>query len=366
MKPFPKIHDWYVARAILATVILVWSVLLGLDLMLALVSEVGDVGKGHYTFARAVVHVAYSAPRRAYTLFPTAAVIGSLMSLGQLAASSELTALRALGLSRRRLSVTVAGAIALLTTLMVLNGETLAPWGERASNALKQSSTSKDTVVARYSGLWAREGDIILNAQGGQQRDEGGRQWLELRDVRLYQFEEDGRLKSIALARLAEHHPGSWLLHDVTRTVFSGNSVRREQVAQETWASKLDSAALTADLDSPRYLASAELRDAMEYRQRNGLDDSEFARHYWERWFYPLNALALCLAAVPFAFGALRSGGTGRRLFLGIVFSLGFWLLQELFVRSARAFQLDYRFAYLAPTLLMLAASAILFKRRSG
>ena len=366
MKPFPKLHDLYVARAILATVILAWSVLLGLDLMLALVTEVGDVGKGDYTFAKAIVHVAYSAPRRAYTLFPTAAVIGSLMALGQLAASSELTALRALGLSRRRLSLTVAGAIALLTALMVLNGETLAPWGERASSALKQSSTSRDTVVARYSGLWAREGDIILNAQGGQERNEGGRQWLELRDVRLYQFEEDGRLKSIALARVAEHHPGSWLLHDVTRTTFTGKSVRREQVAQETWASRLDSAALTADLDSPRYLASAELRSAMDYRERNGLDSSEFARHYWERWFYPLNALTLCLAAVPFAFGTLRSGGMGRRLFLGIVFSLGFWLLQEVFVRSARAFQLDYRFAYLAPTVLMLVASALLFRRRSG
>ena len=82
MKPFPKLHDLYVARAILATVILAWSVLLGLDLMLALVTEVGDVGKGDYTFAKAIVHVAYSAPRRAYTLFPTAAVIGSLMALG--------------------------------------------------------------------------------------------------------------------------------------------------------------------------------------------------------------------------------------------------------------------------------------------
>lgn len=366
MKPFPKLHDLYVARTVLATVLLAWAVLLGLDVMLALVTEIGEVGKGDYTFPKAVLYVAYTAPRRAYTLFPTSAVIGTLMALGQLAASSELTALRALGLSRRRLSLTVAGAVALLTAVMVFNGETLGPWGERSSNALRQTAQSRDTVVARYSGLWAREGDIILNAQGGQERNENGRQWLELREVRLYQFEEDGRLKSIALARVAEHRPGSWTLRDVTRTVFQGNAVRREHVAEEQWASRLDSTALAADIDSPRYLASTELRKAMDYRQRNGLDDSEFARHYWERWFYPLNALALVLAAVPFAFGTLRSGGLGRRLFLGIVFSLGFWLLQEVFVRSARAFDLDYRFAYLAPTLLMLATSALLFKRRSG
>lgn len=368
MKPFPKIYDRYVAQAVLGTILLTAMVLLGLDVMLALVGEIGDVGKGDYTFGKAVAHVAYSAPRRAYTLFPASAVIGALMALGQLAASSELTALRAVGLSRRRLSLTVVGAVALLTALMVVNGETLGPWGDRMSNVVKQTATHRDTVVARYSGLWAREGEVILNAQGGQERSDPGtgRTWLELRDISLYEFEPDGRLKSISRAAVAEHRPGNWLLRNVTRTLFEGKSVRRETLPEQQWASRLDTAALTADLDSPRYLPSEELRRAMEYRERNGLDANEFEQHYWGRWFYPFNALALCLAAVPFAFGMLRSGGLGRRLFLGIVFSLGFALVQETFVRAARAFQLDYRIAYVAPTLVMLAISALLFRRRSG
>ena len=343
MKPFPKIHDVYVAKAVIGTILLTWMVLLGLDVMLALVNEISDIGKGDYGFGKAVAHVAYTAPRRAYTLFPTSAVIGALMGLGQLAASSELTALRALGLSRRRLGITVAGAVALLTLL-----------------------TNRDTVVARYSGLWAREGEVILNAQGGQERSDGTSTWLELRDVSLYEFEPDGRLKSISRAAVAEHRPGSWLLRNVTRTLFEGNAVRRESLPEQKWASRLDTAALTADLDSPRYLPSDELRKAMEYRERNGLDANEFEEHYWGRWFYPINALALCLAAVPFAFGTLRSGGLGRRLFIGIVFALGFWLVQIVFVRAARAFQLDYRVAYVAPTLLMLVLSTVLFRRRSG
>ena len=76
--------------------------------------------------------------------------------------------------------------------------------------------------------------------------------------------------------------------------------------------------------------------------------------------------LALCLAAVPFAFGTLRSGGLGRRLFVGIVFALGFWLLQTQFVRMASVFRFDFRLAYLVPPVLMLGVSAVLFRRRSG
>jgi lipopolysaccharide export system permease protein len=366
MKPFPKIHDFYVGRAVFGTVVLTWAVLLGLDLMLSFVGEFGDIGKGNYGIAQAVVYLGYTVPRRAYELFPYAAVVGSLMALGQLAASSELTALRAVGLSRRRLSVAVAGALAVLTFTMVASGETAGPWGERRANALKASSKSRDMIVAQYSGLWAREGDVILNANGGEERDNGTDRWLELRDVRLYEFADDGRLKSQALVKIAEHRPGGWLLRDVTRTNFQAKSVTQTKVAEERWASKLDAVALSAGTDKPRYLASNELRRAIDYRRRNDLDASEFEQFYWGRWFYPLNVLALCLAAIPFAFGTLRSGGMGKRLFIGIVFALGFWLLQQQCVRLAQVYDFDYRLAYLTPTLVMLAVSGLLFRRRSG
>ena len=366
MMPFPKIHDLYLGKVVLATVVLTWAVLLGLDVMLALVGEFGDIGDGRYGAMEAIVHTLYTVPRRGHYLFPTAAVIGSLMALGQLAATSELTALRAIGLSRRRLTVTVVAALTLLTALMVVNGETLGPWGQRRADALKASSRSDDLIVAQYSGVWAREGDVILNAEGGEERVDGNDRWLELHDVRLYEFEDDGRLQSLARVAVAEHRPGGWLLRDVTRTTFAEDSVSRETVAEERWESQLDATALSADVDRPRYLSATELRSAIQYRRRNGLDAGEYEEHYWGRWFYPLNVLALCLAAIPFAFGSLRSGGLGKRLFIGIVFALGFWLLQTQFVKMASAFNFDFRLAYALPTVVMVAVSVFLVRKRSG
>ena len=69
---------------------------------------------------------------------------------------------------------------------------------------------------------------------------------------------------------------------------------------------------------------------------------------------------------MPFAFGSLRSGGLGKRLFIGIVFALGFWLLQTQFVKLAGVYKFDYRIAYLIPPAVMLAMSSVLFRRRSG
>ena len=363
---FPRVHDLYVCRVVLVTILLTWAVLLGLDLVLALFGEMGDIGKGNYGFPQAIAYVGFTAPRRAYTLFPTAAVIGSLMGLGQLAATSELTALRAVGLSRRRLSLAVAAALALLTALMVFSGETLGPWGNRRADSIKASSISTDLIVAQYSGLWAREGDVFLNAQTGMERAEGDQRWLELRDVGLYEFDADGRLLSIARAGTAEHRADGWQLRDVVRTRFGDRSVERTHTPTETWESHLDDTALLAGVTRPRYLRSGELRRSIAYYQRNGLDAAEFEEIYWGRWFYPINVLALCLASLPFAFGTLRSGGTGKRLFLGIIFALGFWMLQEQFVKLASVYGFDYRIAFLMPPAVMLGISAFLFRRRSG
>ena len=367
MIPFPKIHDLYVARVVMTTVLLTWAVLTGLDVMISgLLSEVDDIGEGNYSFLTALTYVIYTVPRRAYMMFPTAAVIGTLMGLGVLAASSELTALRALGLSRRRLSLAAAAALAVLTALMVFSGETLGPWGNRQADSIKASSLSNDMIVAQYSGLWAREGDVFLNAQTGMERADGADRWLELTDVRLYEFDKAGRLLSIAHAGHAEHRADGWLLHDVERTRFGERSVERSTSPTETWESNLDDTALLAGVTRPRYLRAGELRSSIDYYQRNGLDAAEFEEIYWGRWFYPFNVLALVLAAIPFAFGSLRSGGLGRRLFIGVVFALGFWLLQNQFVRLAGVYQFDFRIAYMVPPMVMLAVSFLLFRRRSG
>lgn len=369
MKPFPKVHDLYTARVVVTWVLGVWAVLVGLDLIISgLLPEIDDLGQGNYTLATALNFVIYTVPRRVYMMFPTAAMIGCLMGLGQLAASSELTAMRALGLSRRRLSVSAAAPLLLLTGLMIVNAETLAPWAQRAADTLKATAKSNDLIVARYSGLWAREGNIFLNARTGQEHNDGTRQWIELGDVRFFEFDDAGQLQAVARAARAEHVDGGWILRDATRIRFEDRSVVEQHEDEVTWTSELDAAALATagNLWRPRYQSTTDLARGIDYRHRNNIDASEYEEHYWGRWFYPLNVLAMCLAVIPFAFGNLRSGGLGRRLFIGVVFALGFLLLQNQFVRMAGVFNFDFRLAYLCPPALMLLISWLMFRRTNG
>ncbi len=365
MSPF-RLHDHYVARSVLVAVGLAWGVLLGFDLIVALAGETAKLGRGQYGLGDAVLHTLLTAPRRAYELFPTAAVIGCLLGLGGLAAGSELIALRAAGLSRLRIVLGVSVALAAVTAIMVHVGETIGPSGERAAQSLAARARGMDAVSASWSGLWAREGDVFLNARDVLVRDDGPVPVVEMIGVRIFEIEPDGRLRSLARARRAVHDGTGWTLYELRRIHLGENFAHAEEVERQSWQSELDGDTLVASVSRPRYMPSSRLRAGIEYMRRNGVDPGPYEAAYWARWFYPFNVLALCLAAMPFAFGPLRSGGIGKRLFAGIVFGLAFFLLNRLAVNMAGVYGLDMRLANAVPPLTVLAVSALLFWRRRG
>ncbi len=357
--------DWLVASTVLAAIALTWLVMLGMDVAVAFAGKLDDVGDGDFGVHTALLFTLYTIPRRAYELFPHVALVGCVLGLGSLAATSELTALRAAGISRLRICLGAAVAVLALTLLMVVNGETLGPAGERRAQAESVSAKSQDVVVARWSGLWAREADTFLNARTGAVRGSGPAAYVELSDVRLFTFEPGGRLASLAVAVRAEHRDGRWRLFDVRRTHFEERSVRSETTAEEAWDSQLSPELLNLSVIRPRYLTLDEIRGSIEYMRRNELDSGPFEHAFWSRLMYPVNALVLSLAVMPFAFGALRAGGFGKRLFIGIAVGLGFFFLQRLAQNAAEVYGIDARLSNAAPALL-LGAGAWLYFRRAG
>ncbi|MEO8002317.1 MAG: LPS export ABC transporter permease LptG [Arenimonas sp.] len=362
MKVFGLI-DRYLARHVLVSTLAVWAVLIGFDLIAAFASELENIGKGGYTISHAALYIFFTIPRRLYVVFPYVAVIGSLLGLGGLAARSELTAMRASGVSRLRIGIGALIALGLLTVLMMFNMETIAPASEQHSQSIANEGKSNKVIMARYSGMWARDGKIFMNARSGGEKMFNNSLSIELQGVRLFEIDDDGKLITLTTAKTALRQDKGWMLTTVERTEFKLNEVVVTNQSQWFWTSDLDKRTLESALLRDRFLSSRELLNNINYLQRNNLDAEKFISTYWERWFYPINVLALCLATLPFAFSSLRSGGFGKRLFFGIVIGISFLLLQRLFVDLANVYRFDVRLALALPPLTLMALSFVLFRR---
>jgi lipopolysaccharide export system permease protein len=128
----PHVVDLYLARTVLLATLGAALVIVGFDLIGALVKELDDI-EGGYTLSHAFLAVAYTLPRRLYEAYPTVAMIGCVLGLGGLASRSELTAMRAIGMSRLRIGAGALSGLGLVALLMIVNAETVAPFGEQSA-----------------------------------------------------------------------------------------------------------------------------------------------------------------------------------------------------------------------------------------
>src|SRR5262245_31050344 len=110
-----RVLDRYLVKAIcghFTLILMVLAVLLGLFLY---INEQGWVGVGRYGQPQALRHVLLNLPATLLQFLPVAALLGALLGLGQLARGSELTVMRASGVSIAR----ICGAV-LLAALLLL------------------------------------------------------------------------------------------------------------------------------------------------------------------------------------------------------------------------------------------------------
>ena len=93
------ILDKYIARHIILGILFVMGLLLSLFTVFAFMDELNRVGQGNYSTVHAIQYVLLLLPGLAYQLFPMAALLGSTIGLGMMASNSELTVMRAAGIS---------------------------------------------------------------------------------------------------------------------------------------------------------------------------------------------------------------------------------------------------------------------------
>ncbi|SEP56476.1 lipopolysaccharide export system permease protein [Ectothiorhodospira magna] len=311
----------YIARQVIGGTLLALLVLTALDVAFTFIGELDDVGRGSYGWIQAITYTALTVPRRLYELFPTAVLLGTLLSLGTLAENSELTAMRAAGISVSRIVSAVLQAGLAMMLMAVLLGEVVAPAAERQAQSLRTFSHAEQIHLGG-AGLWARDGDRFLNVRTIMPG-------LRLQDLRVYRFDEDGRLVESIQAGQARYRDGLWTVEHVVRSRIATTGIQVEHNALEQWDRLLAAELFDVIVVEPRQMSAWTLARYIAYLRENNLESAPYELAFWTRFTTPLSSLVMLLLALPFIFGSLRTGGAGQRLFIGILIGVGFHLLNR-------------------------------------
>ncbi|AGA34837.1 permease YjgP/YjgQ family protein [Thioalkalivibrio nitratireducens DSM 14787] len=348
----------YVIAQVLIGTLFALLLLVTLDGVFALIGELGDIGRGQYGLWEAVVYVLLTLPRRVYELVPTAALLGSLLWLGNLASNSELTAMRAAGVTRVRLVSWVMQGGLVVVVGMVGLGELLAPEAEARAQHLKAFAFDERMTVGRI-GLWARDGNRIVHADAVLPGD-------RLAGVRVIELGPTGGVRSITKVDRAEFEGDRWRLLEVARSRVSPFGVIPERQSEEISDRLLAPEYFGVLVVEPRQMAAGDLARYIRYLQENHLESAAYEVAFWQRVILPASTWVMLLLAIPFLFGHQREGGAGRRLFIGLVLGVGFVIVMRTMTHMGLVYDLPPWVAASAPLWLFLLIALVALARVRG
>ncbi len=352
-----RILDRYVAREVLAATGLVLLALLLLYAFFDLVFQLPNLGKGSYRLLNIFLFVGLNLPGHVYELLPVAALIGTLYALSQLNSQSELTAMRASGMSLAAIagSLVIIGLV--LGLLNLLFGELIAPETDRIANRHRLQSMNSLVAQEFRSGLWVKDGRAFVNIKEMLPDN-------SLRNLTIYQFDGGNRLQSIANAQRGDYQSGNrWLLTDVHKTSFDRGEVALDRLKTMQWETVVRPDILSVLLVVPEQMSIWSLLTYIDHLRENKQATLRYEIAQWSKLLHPFAVLVLMLLALPFSVHHIRSAGLSTKIFTGIMLGLAFQLLNRLFMNLGVLNEWNAVVSASLPSLLFLSmAMAMLFR----
>lgn len=350
-----RLLDRHIGIHVLWAILIVLVAILGLALLFSFVDEMNDIDQ-NYSVLSALTYVALTIPQRLFELLPMAALIGCLIGLGTLASQSELTVMRAAGVSLKRIVWAILKPLLILMLLGLIVSEYIAPITENMAQSGRAIAQGKGEAQSAKRGLWHRDGTDFIHLNAVQPNG-------DLIGVTRYHFNDQQELLFTSFAKAAAFRDGRWELTDIATTYFEGNHTSVVHRQSELWETELNPDLASISVLDPATLSLSGLWKYIHYLTIQKLNSAAYWLAFWSKLLKPLATVALVLMAISFIFGPLRSVTMGQRIFTGVLVGFVFQIIQDLLGPSSLVFGFPPLLAVLLPICVCLLIGGWLLKR---
>lgn len=303
-------------------------------------------------------------PAYAEYLIGFAVLVGSITTLLQLSRRSELTVMRAGGMSVwqfLRPGLFVALAVGALT-VMVFNP--IAAAGRTAAESLFAEAFGKEAnLLSSHSGTsWLRQngadGQSVISAAMASNRG------LTLTAVSVFVFDDEGHFVERVDGSRADLRDGYWEIRDAWVARIGREPEKFDIYLVSTY---LTPERVTDALGSLLSVSFWEMPGLIEVAEKAKLSSDRLRIQYESLISRPLLCAAMVLLAATVSLGSFRSGGIQTMVITGLVGGFGFFLLAEV-SRQVGVAGLTPPWAaiWLPVVLVMIVSATVLLHQEDG
>lgn len=343
----------YIQRNIYLGTLGALLLLVSLGLFFIFVRELDDVGRGSYGLLQAIEFVLYSMPGKMVEYLPIAVLLGSILSLGSLAANSEIIAMQASGMSIGRLLTAVMQAAAVLALTGFLIGDWIVPDSEARSRELLSLTGRDSSILHSEQGIWIKDDFRVVHV--GALFPQGF-----ARDIEIFELDGEGGIAASMKAARAVPVDGAWELQQVTKSPVGPSPAAVETFDRLRYEGKLSLDLLQVLTIEPRQMSVRDLLAYLNFLDENRLDSRVEHLILWKKISSPITVFVMCLLAIPFVLGSQRQSSSGQRVLIGILLGVGFVVCERLLTQLGSHFAIHPLVISLLPNLLFLLLAVYL------
>jgi len=346
----------YVALQVTAAILLVLAVLMGLDLVIGVLDQSGDMA-GKYTVGPAAYYTLLSLPSHLAQLLPFAVLIGCLAGLGSLASTSELVVIRAAGVSVARILWMALRPALLVTLFGLIVAEFIAPKSQQIAQSYRAMLLQKKDISVSEYGLWHREGNSFLHFNAVQPNG-------ELFGVSMFTLDANRHLQQALFAQRAIYQGDHWVFEDVRTTHFLDDHLEASNAPSARWETQLSPQLLNILVLNPVDLSISGLWQYVDFLKKQGSETGQYELALWNKLLQPLAIISLVLVAASIIFGPLRQSSMGARVFTGLLIGIVFRISQDMLGPASLVYGFAPILSSLTPILISLFAGIFMLRRR--
>ena len=319
-----RILNRYLWGSLIRGYLPVLTILLAVFSLFVFVEEVDEVGRGRYTFWEAGEFVLLTLPERFVVLSPFIALLGSIMALGGLANGRELLAMQASGISHYQIAWAVMQVGIVFVLIIACMEEYVTPTLDQNAHMSRSLALSDSQVYQGKQGLWFRENNSYIRIKTLK--------YGEIpQEIDIFEFNQAGEMVAYLYVEEADvQNPQKWILKNIQKKVINGFRVSEEALSSLAWDSPFNREEMRLLTLPASSLAPSDLFRYIGILQRKNQNVLRYELAFWGKIFMPLKTGLMILVALPFAFGPLRSASAGKRIMLGGLVGIGYYLTTEI------------------------------------
>ena len=355
-----KIVDRYLVTEYLRNLLFITLSFLSLFLIIDFFEKIRMFLSNHATLGQMGSYFLFMMPLIISQILPAAILLASLVTCGYLSRHSEITAMKANGISLYRIAIPILILAALTSLLIFFLSEWVTPHTNERANNIRLVEVQKQPSMGSFKQdqIWYRGQKGIYNFRLFDARTG------TLQGITINYLDRQMNLFMRLDAEKGEWKEGHWLFHNVLITRFDDGEFpvlsRVQQQVVDLPERPTDFQVIQKDADVMGYF---ELKRYIRKLQSEGYDTTRYVVDLHGKIAFPLVSIILAVIGVAFSLRSERSGGIAQGIGAGLVIGFSYWIVYAFGMSLGRSGTLPPLVAAWFANILFSTACAILVPR---